>query len=357
MTYFLLSQPLATLADGWNKKRVLVSVDFARAAALLGVAWLLHIGMAVPPAVYAANLLLAMGGQLFGPARAALLPDLLSSPERLLIQANAWFTLAGEAVALFGFPLGGVIVAVLHPDLAMVADAASFAISGAAIGWGIHAPAIHSGPQYGSESAQGVMRASLAGVRFIWRRPHLRALAVFAGMMNLVGAPLAVSTVVLSRMVLHAGLSGYGLLEGGFAAGGIAGAAVARWASKRLRVPQLVSIALLVPGISLATVPLVRLVPEAVFALGTVSLCTTAVNVPVVTLLQLSAPPNLRARVTSGMSWLTQTTQPIGLIVGAWLIDRVSPSAVYTFIGLLLALTGAASYLLRLVPEPEVPSL
>lgn len=118
-----------TLVDRWDRKRIMVVADLARAAivALLAVAVLL--GAASLPVVIVAGALLAAAGTFFGPARGAIMPHYV--PRELIIPANALFAASAQVATLVVPPLGGIAFEVVGPVTLLLADALSFIWSAA----------------------------------------------------------------------------------------------------------------------------------------------------------------------------------------------------------------------------------
>ena len=92
---------------------------------------------------------------------------------------------------LVGAPIGGVLVAELGATTALWLDAASFLVSAALVVGFVPRP--HAAD---AEAPRGRVFGELAdGLRFIWRRPLVKALLLMVLLTNLVEAP---GTVVLA---------------------------------------------------------------------------------------------------------------------------------------------------------------
>ena len=127
----LVAGPLAgVLVDRWDRRRTLVAVSLAQAAALLpllavdgrGDLWVVYAVMAVEASL----------AQLNDPARNALVPSLVEEAD--LVGANALIGLNGNLARLAGSPLGGILVEVAGLPGLVIGDAASFLLGAALIG-------------------------------------------------------------------------------------------------------------------------------------------------------------------------------------------------------------------------------
>lgn len=176
----LLAGPLlAGLADRYPRRRVLVITDAGRAG-LVAV-------MAIPGLPLGALLPLIIVVQLFsGPhkaARSALLADIC--PGDTLTVGTSARNVAGQLAQMVGFATGGGIAVLLSPSTALWADAATFAVSAALIGFGVRMrPAA-------SESGKhlSLLTSVRYGLRTVASDPQLRALAYLAWMIGLSVVP------------------------------------------------------------------------------------------------------------------------------------------------------------------------
>jgi hypothetical protein len=158
----VLALPLATLADRWSKKPLMVSMDFVRAA-VVGTAGLLLLHGPMPPlALYALTLLLNVGALLFAPASSAMMR--LTVPPDRLTDANGLWQSSLSVLSVVSFGVGGVLVALVSPARALLLDAMSFLVSGsvlAAVAWPDIRAAVSTG-------GFGFLSDALLGLRYFW---------------------------------------------------------------------------------------------------------------------------------------------------------------------------------------------
>ncbi len=339
VTSIVLSQPLATIADRMPKKRVMVLSDVIRGAVVLGVAIAIALNDGNRFFIYSAVFLLTFNGFLFGPAQNAVLPKILPNADLQLTIANSLLRAVSQLIALVGYAVGGILVSMMQPRGAIIADGISFFISAASISV-LPIPLMRAA---GRKGAWGFVRDSFAGLQFVLKNPSIRTFALFVGFINFSGGPVGILTAVFSHSVLHAGLRGYGYLEAAFALGGMLGAIVSTWASRKLTLWQLSLVALVGSGAAIASLPIARNLPEAIVALIFSSLVTAMMSIPVFTALQLLAPNEIRGRVMAGFILFANLGDPLGLLLGSWLMGKVSPSPVFMASGMLLILCGFLS--------------
>ena len=192
----------------------MVGIDLMRAAGCAAVA-----AAAAAHAPLVVVLLLGAPGALvsgaYAPASRAMLPALVSAPERLT-SANAM--LSGiEQVSMFAGPaLFGALLAFADVAVVFAAGSALFLFSAVLVA-GIRSATDELSPRAGG----GWRREATAGLRAVRSGPGLRLVVGIYAAQWFVGGALEVFVVVLARDLTDLGQSGVGLL---FAALGIGGA-------------------------------------------------------------------------------------------------------------------------------------
>lgn len=167
LTWLVGGPFLSGLADRYPRRRVMVVCDLLRMT-LIG-------SLAVPgtplPVVFAVLVLVGLLAPPFDAARSSLLADVLTG-ERYVV-GNALMNAMTQAAQLVGFVGGGALVTVLDVEGALLADAATFALSAALLVLHVterphRAPAASTGS---SRTAEAV-----AGFSLLRRTPQLRLL-------------------------------------------------------------------------------------------------------------------------------------------------------------------------------------
>lgn len=165
---------LSGLADRFPRRRIMVSCDVGRAV--------LVAAMAIPGAPLWILCVLLVAVQLlaspFQSARAALLPAILTGDKYVL--ASSVSNITGQAAQLAGFVTGGTLVAAFGAGHALLADAATFALSAIFLKVGVRERPL---PPAG-DARPGYWVSLSAGARLVWSDRQLRyliALATVAG--------------------------------------------------------------------------------------------------------------------------------------------------------------------------------
>jgi MFS family permease len=210
---FLGGVLLAGIGDRWPRRAVMVGCDVTRTGLVLP--------MAIPgvPVAVLVCLLFAVTflEAPFRSARAAIYPDVLHGDLFTLGQAISMTTY--QAAQVGGFAIGGLVVGAVGTKTALIADAATFAVSALLVRArvGEHAPA----GTPGTGGRPRPLAGARAGARLVFRTPALRTpmllgwISAFYNVPEGIAAPFA--------HALHAGSRAVGVLLAAGALGATVG--------------------------------------------------------------------------------------------------------------------------------------
>lgn len=280
-------------------------------------------------------LLVFLGALLDAPgatARAALFPDVVELAGVRMERASGIRAGIQQGAQLLGAPLGGVLVAGFGATAALWIDAASFLVSAGLVLLLVPRPHRDS-----SGEAHGRFLAELAdGLRFIWRRPLVRAVVAMVLLTNLIEAPLSVVLAVFAREE-YGSAADFGLLVG--VLGGAALAGALGYSAVGYRLPRrktflvcfsLVPIAYLV----LAAQPSL---PVALLALALSGLAAGPINPLLFTVQTEIVPADLRGRVFGAIRAGAWASIPLGILLGGVAVAAIGAPATFLAMGVLLA--------------------
>jgi MFS family permease len=321
---------LALFADRMSRRRVMLAVDLSRVALVAGMTVTAATG---GPSIvtYVLAVVMSIVSTAFGPAQAALLPSLATTPEELTASNLALNTIS--SVGMFAGPaIAGVVLAFSGPTLVFALTAAAYAWSGICVlGLRPDTP-----PEGGRESA--IVPQLLAGFRAIAADRRLQVVIGLVGVQMFVAGALEVILVVDAIRVLHAGDSGVGWLNTALGVGGlIAGVAgVALAARKRLAGDF--RLGLVVFGAALAVLAVWTNFTVALVLFGVMGAGSTLVDVTGMTLLQRAAPADVVGRVFGVLQSTMLAAVALGSLVTPLLIAALGPRWTFVAAGLVLPL-------------------
>ena len=316
----LVLGPLAiAYLDRWQRRSVLVISDALRAVTVVIIgAWLLPVvtgrmesrGLT---AVYAMIFLNGAISTFYLPARAAMLPNLLTAEQ--FIQANTMLTATVAVANVGGSGLGGFVAETMGVEWAVLANVLAYLVSVGLV-WTIRMP---PHPTTSGEHAhpQGGWGELKTGLIYLWEHKTALPLVILTGVFAFVGCVLFVA---LTGFATSEPPDGLGLGTGGFGyllvAAGIGGGLgmiaigrAKRW-TRSIWLPfvQLVAVGVILMGLSRTTNP--WLVAAILVVLGAVA---APLMIPIDSRLQEQVDEKRRGAVFATRGMLTSATMCVAL--------------------------------------------
>ncbi|HXP20055.1 MAG TPA: MFS transporter [Streptosporangiaceae bacterium] len=238
-------------------------------------------------------------------AQRLVIPETFGDSEALVVQGNALLESATRLTSLLGPAMAGLLIGVLGAVHVLWFDAASFVISFGILAARLPRP---ERSMAGAEGSSGV----LAGARFVLGNPLLRRVSAAALLFGLFFPALLASLPVVADRRFDANPKVAGLLFAAWGAGALIGLyGVMRFASKLppIRMGALAAVALALPLWLLA-------LPLNAWQFGLVLLVsgvfTPMLNAPLITLILLRTPEELRAQVIAFVMTANLLAGPLG---------------------------------------------
>ena len=335
-----IAAPLAGIVgDRYPRMRVMITSDLVRAA-VLGTMALAAWADAPRFAVYALALAATLAATPFGPAQAALLPQLARSPGELTA-ANASAGAVDNVGSFVGPALGGLLVAAAGVEAVFATSAGLYLGSAVLVASLRHREQVE---RSGEDEDAGGLRKALAGFRTLAGVSRLRLVVALVAAQTIVDGALDVLIVVLALDTLEMGASGLGFLNSAAGVGGIAAALVVGGVAARGRLASSLGVGIALWGLPLA---LIGVWPEqavALVLLAVVGAGGTIVAVSGDTLLQRAAPPELLARVFGAVDSVLLVALALGSLAAPFLIETIGVRGALFATGALLPVLAALTW-------------
>lgn len=311
LPWLLFSLISGALVDRLDRRRVMWTVDAARATVIFFLGIAVYLDLANLPLLYVIFFVMGTLETLFDNASQAILPGVVRREQ--LERANG--RLFGAQIVTNEFagpPLGGFLFA-FAASAPFLLDAGTFAAAAALM--------LAMRGSFKPEKEEGAPTTTLIskigeGLRWLWSRPLLRTLAIMLGIMNATFAGLQAIFVLFALEILGLDEIGYGILLTAGAAGGLLGSfaaepIVARLGPGRTLLASVLISAVASAGIALTANP---------FLVGVMFLLTGVVavvwNVVTVSLRQSIIPERLFGRVNSAYRLLGWGGMSLGALTG-----------------------------------------
>jgi MFS family permease len=311
------------LVDRIDRRHVVMAVDLARAAVLLVLAAAIVTGTVSIAVVLATMFVLGTAETFADVAGSTLLPSTVDKADigigNARIQGSGILTnqMAGPPIGAFLFAVGRAVP--------FGATAACFVVAAVLVS------RVALRPREEHQTLGSVRGDIVVGVRWLWRHPPVRTLALTIVSFNVTfGAAWSV-LVLWSTQRLGMDASGFGLLTTAVAVGGIIGTTSYGWLEKRFSLANLMRACLLTEtfvhlSLALVDLPALALVVMVVFGVEAFVWGTTSTTVR-----QRAVPIGLLGRVTSVYMIGTVAGLLVGTAVGGPLAHAFGLTAPFWF--------------------------
>jgi predicted MFS family arabinose efflux permease len=236
LPWVVIGIPAGACVDRLPPRPVMLACDAVSAAAYVSVPVAAWCGVLTVAQLIAVTLVAGKAAVFFNSAYQVLLPGVVDEAD--LAEGNAKLLGSQQAAQVGGPGLGGLLAQAGGPVTGLLVNAASFTVSFCCL-TAMQPP---QDRRSGDSGAGGV----LAGLRFAWRDPYVRAMAAFSSLANL--AFTGVDALLVVFLVRTIGLSSAaaGLVVASLGVGGVLGALAARPLGRRFGTARALLIA--VPG-------------------------------------------------------------------------------------------------------------
>jgi MFS family permease len=322
MAAFTLLGPIGgVIADRFDRRRLMVVLDLARAGVLAGAA--ISIGGGGPPIVLL--VLVILGAVLttpYRPAGVAATPRLVGEDD--LAAANAAEAALAQVAWFAGPAIGAALVALSGPSLAFWGNSLTFLLSAVLVA-GIGD--IGGGQRAGADDdeASDGMRAQLVeGTRAVRQVPGLMALTLILGAVLFAFGIEQVVQVLVVQDRLGTDAGKVGVLTACVGAGGVLAIPFAPMMARRGNTGQLLAVSGLLMGLPLALLAVTSHLWVAGALMVVEGVGNIMLDVLFVTLLQRACPEALLGRVYSLQDSAGSLAQLAGTVAAPLLVSNVN---------------------------------
>jgi MFS family permease len=336
LPWLLFALPAGVLVDRVDRRRLMVAVDWARAAGMGVLAVAIVSGWSSIILLDLVLFLINTGETAFEPAAQSMVPAVVAREQ--LERANGWLvgglTLSRYMIA---GPLGGFLF-VVAASIPFFANAGTYAASAILVGL--------VGGTYRAtrpDAGRTRVRAEVAeGLRWLLRQRMLRTMALLIGLLNITLAAATAVLVLLAKERLHVGSVGYGSLFTCMAAGSLLGSAFGDRVIRRVTATWTIRIGLIVEALTHLTLALatnVYVVGVVMAAFGIHAALWTIVGT---SLRQRLTPEHMLGRVSSATLFISAGGEVVGALLGGALAGAFGITAPY-WVGFVVALIVVAT--------------
>jgi MFS family permease len=346
--FLLFGVPAGALADRWDRRRLMIASDVARALVLLllpvaaGALGGLSLGLLAGAAFLVSTLATP-----FGPARDALLPDLAEGAS--LARWNALVQTSVQVAQVLGLLLGGVVLSALASGggsetravlLALQYHGATFLVSAAALAF-VAVP-----PRPPLRSRPPFLEDVRAGLRYARRDRVVGSLLLLTALNNLaLMGPAMVGPTLLLQKDLGLGVGHLAWFEAAMAGGMLVGALGIAKGARGMRADRLLLVGMVLDGLTYLPFLWLPSYPWLVAAIFLHGVFIPWIVVGRTSLLQAHAPPEARGRTFALVGLTVSGMSALSAALSGWMAAAVGARGLFGLAGALGALSGVAGIL------------
>ena len=337
-------------ADKLDKRRLLMATQAAMGVLALVLGLLTVIGAVRLWQVDVFAFLFGSVAAFDAPVRQTFVGELVG--ERDLSNAVALNSTSFNAARMIGPALAGLVIASVGTGWAFVINGVSFVAVLLSLGL------LRLGDLHAMERARRGRGSFVAGLRYAWARPDLRAILIMLALIGTFGLNFTIYIATMAVRVFHTGANGYGLLTSAMAIGTISGA-LFRAAQERARFQSLLTGSILfgIGCLGAALSPDIWVFAICLVVIGVAALTLTNTTN---SLMQLSTEPAMRGRVMALRVSIALGGTLIGAPIVGWVADHGGPRwalGVGSAAGFASALVVAFALMRRMHSPPSSPAV
>ena len=329
----ILFGPIAgVLGDRFNRKYIMIYMDFARGAAIILMAYLSDVGVLNLALLFVFQLVISTFDISFDPATSAMLPDIIE--EHKLLKANSILGAVNSVSYIVGPALGGVLYGLFGIEIVFIINGTSFILSAISEIFIVY----QQTTKKTRVSVKSVFVDIVEGIGYLKKIDGLMMVLMFAMVSNFLSTPIF--TVVFpffARTLVGFSSEQYGFLQSGWVLGVLfgnilIGTILVNKKQDKLFAEGLVTETVLNFLLAALFFPYFTSLfggPSWLFfaALGipivVMGVFNAFVNTPLQTLFHRVLPTSHRSRVFSVISILAQIATPLGSAVFGFAVDRL----------------------------------
>jgi MFS family permease len=339
MPIFLLAFVGGTIADRYNRHRVVIATQVASMILALSLSVLTLTGTVRIWHIFVLSALLGVVNAFDMPTRQAFIVELVDRED--LMNAIALNSSIFNGARVMGPAVAGIVIAGIGEGWCFFANGISYV----AVIAGLLLMKLKA--HKGTNRKESAISNVLEGFNFVRRTRPIRALLLLLGLLSIVGMPYSVLMPIFADKILHGGPRGLGILMGATGFGALIGSISLAAKSDTGGLGKLVAYASTGFGAGLLLFSISHNFWLSAIFLVPVGMSFMMTMACINTLIQTVVPDHLRGRVMATHVWMFLGMTPFGsFLAGAIATHAGAPATM--FVGALLCMAGAGLFAFRL---------
>jgi predicted MFS family arabinose efflux permease len=335
--------PAGTVIGKLGAKRTMLICDAARGPLMLVIPILHHSGQLSFAALLGTTFAIGSFSAPYYASSRLVIPEVAGEDEQLVASVSAVLSGAQQLTQLAGPVLAGVLIAATSPATVLVVDGCTYLFSFVTI-----ALVVRAGRRV---EAAARSKGVLAGVRYLLGDSLLGPVMIASCVLNFVAQGIVLGLQGIAYFRYDADARVLGFLFAGFGLGALLGALVAQRATQKVPLLKLAAIAIVAMPLPLFLLAPHTPWPAAMLIVGAFGFFSPLVNAPIMGVLTVRTPPELRPKVMTAVMTLAALAGPLGFIVAGYVLRHVALGPFFVALSALLTL-GSLAFAALLLRQP-----
>ncbi len=305
----VLMAPFAgVMIDRNNRKKLLIFMDLLRGFSIVLLGVLAYTNIVKIWMVFVAGIILSICGAIFSPGINSSIPDLV--PKSKITNANSVFAIVTNGANMLGNVAGGFLFQIIGAPLMFFFNGLSFLFSGISILF-VKIPVIEK------KKEQNFFNDLKDGFSFVWNLKGLRYTLLIAAVSNFFTNIALILILPLFQKTPNLGAGKYGILMACFMGGAFIGFTL----TSIINIPVIKKLEIFLISYIISNICLIICVNEGIFIvmaamIFVAGIFNSIVNVLLIASIQTVTPQEMRGKVLSFVSMVTQGLTPFAMALG-----------------------------------------
>ena len=327
MPGLILAVFAGVIIDKVNRKWLLVFLDIFRMFVVIGFLYVLSYNQFQITFLYPVALMMGLGNSLFWPTAQAFVQELVDKEE--YFNANKLLSASYQVGSIFGAGVGGFIVHIYNPLIALWINAFTYAISAILISL---APFERENFQTFEKK---LFNSILKGFSYLKTRVDILILGVTTILSDVaIWGSMSVLTIAISKEIFQKGSLGYGIMDGLYGIGALISTIVVGYLVSKIGNANYLLICYIVASVMCLITPIMPNIYLAGIVYLFIGLHNNAARIIVRTIFMENIPNNIMGRVQTIFGVYTRTMVILSSLYAGWLIEYKSLSIAINFTSL-----------------------
>jgi predicted MFS family arabinose efflux permease len=326
--------PAGTVIAKLGAKKTMLISDAARGPLMLVIPILHHYGDLSFAALLGTTFAIGIFAAPYFASSRLIVPEVAGENEQAVASVNAVLSGANQLTQLAGPVLAGVLISLTSPATVLVVDGCTYIFSFLVI-----AIVVGAGRRVEAAAQQ---KGVLSGLKFLLGDSLLGPMMLAACVINFVAQGIVLGVQAIDFFRYDASGHVVGLLFAGFGVGALAGAIVAQQLTQKVPLLKLAAVAIVLMPLPLFLLSPTTPWPVATLIIAAFAFFTPLVNAPVIGILTVRTPAELRPKVMTAVMTVATMAGPFGFIAAGYALQHVALSSFFIALPALLTLGSLA---------------